>query len=136
MLFENTVAVEPHKSPEEGYHFMEDMADRAINWLRYNKAVAPQKPALLYFAPGAAHAPHHAPPEWRAKFKGQFDAGWEKVREATYKRQLEMGIIPPDTELTPKPDWVQDWDALSEGERKLLCAVHGKFRGLSCLCRS
>jgi arylsulfatase A-like enzyme len=100
VLFENTVAVEPNKSPEEGYHFMADMTDKAINWIRYGKSVAPQKPFLAYFAPGAAHAPHHSPKEWREKFKGQFDAGWDVVREETYKRQLAMGIIPPDTKLT------------------------------------
>jgi arylsulfatase A-like enzyme len=129
VLFENTVAVEPHKSPEEGYHFMEDMTDRAINWLRYNKAVAPEKPALLYFAPGAAHAPHHAPPEWREKFKGKFDAGWEKVREQTYQRQLAMGIIPPDTELTPKPEWVQSWDSLKADEKRLYARFMENFAG-------
>jgi arylsulfatase A-like enzyme len=129
VLFENTVAVEPHKSPEEGYHFMEDMTDRAINWLRYSKAVAPQKPALLYFAPGAAHAPHHAPPAWREKFKGQFDAGWDVIREATYKRQLEMGIIPVGTELTPRPEWVQPWDSLSADERKLYARFMENFAG-------
>jgi arylsulfatase A-like enzyme len=129
VLFENTVAVEPHKSPEEGYHFMEDMTDRAINWLRYNKSVAPQKPALLYFAPGAAHAPHHAPPAWRDKFKGQFDAGWDAIREATYQRQLEMGIIPPGTQLTPRPEWVQAWDSLSADERRLYARFMENFAG-------
>ena len=79
---------------------MTDMTDKAINWLRYSKAVAPQKPLFLYFAPGAAHAPHHSPKEWKKKFAGQFDAGWDSVRAATYQRQLQMGIIPPDTQLT------------------------------------
>src|SRR5262245_2504136 len=109
VLFENTSPVEPNKTPEQGYHFMTDMTDKAIEWLRYNKSVAPQKPVLLYFAPGAAHAPHHAPKEWRDKFKGQFDAGWDAVREATYQQQLRMGIIPPGTKLTPRPDWVRPW---------------------------
>ncbi|WP_313333605.1 arylsulfatase [Sphingobium yanoikuyae] len=129
VLFENTVAVEPDRSPEEGYHFMEDMTDRAINWIRYSKAVAPQKPFLCYFAPGAAHAPHHAPAEWRDKFKGQFDAGWEKIREETYKRQLADGIIPADTALTEKPEWVQDWDGLSDNEKKLFSRFMENFAG-------
>ncbi|MBA4011741.1 MAG: arylsulfatase [Phenylobacterium sp.] len=129
VLFENTVAVEPEKSPEEGYHFMEDMTDRAINWLRYSKAVAPQKPVFLYFAPGAAHAPHHAPTAWRDKFAGQFDAGWDAVREATYRRQLEKGIIPPGTELTPRPEWVKPWDSLSADERKLYARFMENFAG-------
>ncbi len=129
VLFENTVAVEPTKTPEEGYHFMTDMTDRAISWLRYSKSVAPQKPLPLYFAPGAAHAPHHAPKEWREKFKGQFDAGWDSVREATYQRQLEMGIIPPGTELTPRPDWVKPWDSLSSDEKTLYARFMENFAG-------
>lgn len=129
VLFENTVAVEPHKTPEEGYHFMEDMTDRAINWARYSKAVAPEKPFFLYFAPGAAHAPHHAPKDWREKFAGQFDAGWDAVREATYRRQLEQGVIPPDTELTPRPEWVKPWDSLSADERKLYARFMENFAG-------
>ncbi|MEP9360908.1 arylsulfatase [Sphingomonas sp. KR3-1] len=129
VLFENTVAVEPDRSPEEGYHFMEDMTDRAINWIRYSKSVAPDKPYFCYFAPGAAHAPHHAPAEWRDKFKGEFDHGWEKVRAETYQRQLDKGIIPPATALTPKPDWVQDWDGLSADEKKLFARFMENFAG-------
>ena len=129
VLFENTTAVEPTKSPEEGYHFMTDMTDRAINWLRYNKSVAPQKPLLLYFAPGAAHAPHHAPKDWREKFKGQFDAGWDAVRQATYERQMRLGVIPPDTKLTPRPDWVQPWDSLSTDEKRLYARFMENFAG-------
>jgi len=129
VLFENTVAVEPNRSPQEGYHFMEDMTDRAINWIRYSKAVAPRKPVFTYFAPGAAHAPHHAPKAWREKFAGQFDAGWDAVREATYRRQLEMGIIPPGTELTPRPDWVKAWDSLPADERKLYARFMENFAG-------
>ncbi|MBH0112788.1 arylsulfatase [Novosphingobium sp. YJ-S2-02] len=129
VLFENTVAVEPDRLPEDGYHFMEDMTDRAINWIRYSKAVAPDKPFLCYFAPGAAHAPHHAPAAWRDKFKGQFDKGWEKVREETYNRQLAEGIIPDGTELTPKPDWVQDWDGLSADEKKVFARFMENFAG-------
>ncbi|WP_443477927.1 arylsulfatase [Novosphingobium aerophilum] len=129
VLFENTVAVEPDKSPEEGYHFQTDMTDRAINWIRYSKSVAPDKPYFCYFAPGAAHAPHHAPAEWRDKFKGQFDKGWEKVREETYQRQLAAGIIPQDTELTAKPDWVQNWDSLSGDEKKLFARFMENFAG-------
>jgi len=129
VLFENTVAVEPDKSPEEGYHLISDMTDRAINWAQYSKAVAPDKPYFLYFAPGAAHAPHQPPKEWKEKFKGKFDAGWEAAREATYKRQLKMGIIPPDTKLTPRPDWVQEWDKLPAGERKLYAAFMENFAG-------
>ena len=129
VLFENTVAVEPSQSPEEGYHFMADMTDKAINWLRYSKAVAPQKPVFMYFAPGAAHAPHHSPKAWKEKFAGQFDAGWDAIREATYKRQLQMGIIPPDTQLTPRPEWVKPWDSLPADEKKLYAAFMENFAG-------
>ena len=129
VLFENTSAVEPNKSPEEGYHFMADMTDRAINWIRYCKSVAPQKPFLTYFAPGAAHAPHHSPREWRDRFKGKFDTGWDVVREGTYKRQLAMGIIPPDTKLTPRPEWVKPWDSLPAEEKKLYAAFMENFAG-------
>jgi arylsulfatase len=129
VLFENTVAVEPHKTPEEGYHLVTDMTDRAINWLRYSKAVAPQKPFLLYFAPGAAHAPHHSPKDWRLKYKGKFDGGWDAVREETYQRQLKMGVIPPDTKLTPRPEWLKSWDSLSADEKTLYAAFMENFAG-------
>ena len=129
VIFENTKAVEPDKSPEEGYHFMADMTDKAINYMQYSKAVAPDKPVFMYFAPGAAHAPHHAPKEWSTKFKGKFDAGWEKVREDTYQRQLEMGIIPKDTKLTPRPEWVPDWDTLSSDQKKLYLRLMENFAG-------
>lgn len=129
VIFENTKPVEPKTSPEQGYHFMTDMTDRAIEWMKYSKSVAPQKPLLLYFAPGAAHAPHHAPKAWRDKFKGQFDAGWDKVRDETYQRQLKMGIIPPDTKLTPRPEWVQAWDTLPENERKLYARLMENYAG-------
>jgi arylsulfatase A-like enzyme len=129
VLFENTSAVEPNISPEEGYHFMADMTDKAINWMRYCKSVAPQKPFFAYFAPGAAHAPHHSPKAWREKFKGKFDAGWDKVREATYRRQLELGVIPPDARLTPRPEWVQCWDSLSADEKRLYAVFMENFAG-------
>ncbi len=127
VLFENTVAVEPETTPEEGYHFMADMTDKAIDWMRYRKSVAPQKPFLMYFAPGAAHAPHHAPEEWRAKFRGSFDAGWDVIREETYQRQLDMGVIPPGTELTARPDWAREWAGLSDEQHKAYAALMDNF---------
>lgn len=129
VIFENTKAVEPDKSPEEGYHFMADMTDKAINYMQYSKAVAPDKPLFMYFAPGAAHAPHHAPREWSTKFKGKFDAGWEKVREETFQRQLDLGIIPKDTKLTPRPEWVPVWDTLSSDQKKLYLRLMENFAG-------
>lgn len=127
VIFENTTPVEPATTPEEGYHFMADMTDKAIEHLKYSKSVAPDKPIFTYFAPGAAHAPHHASKAWRDKFKGQFDAGWEEVREETYQRQLKMGIIPPDTRLTPRPEWVQAWDTLSADQKKLYSRLMENF---------
>lgn len=129
MLFENTKAVEPSKLPEQGYHFMTDMTDKAIEHLRYTKSVAPNKPFFMYFAPGAMHAPHQVAQEWRDQFKGKFDMGWDKYRELVYQRQLEMGIIPADTKLTPRPDWVPAWDGLSDQQKKLYTRLMENFAG-------
>ena len=95
-LYEGTTPVEVKKTPEEGYHFMEDMTDKAISWIGRQKALIPDKPFFVYFAPGAAHAPHHVPKEWADKYKGKFDDGWDKLREATFARQKKLGVIPAD----------------------------------------
>jgi len=129
VLFENTRAVEPETSPEDGYHFMTDMTDRAIGWLRYSKSVNPDKPVLLYFAPGAAHAPHHAPKDWREKYTGQFDQGWDAVREETFQRQLKLGVIPPGTRNTARPEWVKPWDSLGADEKRLYARFMENFAG-------
>ena len=93
--------VDQPRTPEEGYHFGEDITDKAIEFIMDAKAVAPDKPFFLYYAPGACHAPHHAPKEWIEKYAGRFDEGYEAMREATLARQIEMGIVPPNTELPP-----------------------------------
>ncbi len=129
VLFENTSPVEPDESPEEGYHFMTDMTDRAIARMKFSKSVAPGKPFFMYFAPGAMHAPHHVTQEWRDQFKGKFDMGWEKYREIVHRNQIEMGIIPPDTKLTARPDWVPAWDGLSDEQKKLYTALFENFAG-------
>jgi len=129
VLFENTLPVEPSKSPEEGYHLMTDMTDRAIERMRLSKSVAPDKPFFLYFAPGAMHAPHHVTKQWRDKFKGKFDMGWEKYREIVFKNQLDRGIIPSDTKLTPRPDWVPSWNSLSDQQKKLYTALFENYAG-------
>ncbi len=128
-LFENTVAVEQDKSPEEGYHFTTDMTDRAIAQMRFSKSVAPNKPFFMYFAPGAMHAPHHVTAEWRDKFKGKFDMGWDKYREVVYKQQLKMGILPEGTKLTLRPDWVPAWDSLNKEQKKVYAALFENFAG-------
>jgi arylsulfatase A-like enzyme len=109
-LYEDTVPFEPDRTPEEGYHFTEDMTDHTIEWIRQQKALMPDKPFFVYYAPGATHAPHHVPAEWSAKYKGKFDQGWDKVREETLARQKELGVIPEDAELTERPAEIPAWD--------------------------
>jgi len=117
-LFENTLPLEPPHDRKD-YHFDEDMANHAIARIRMLSAVAPQKPWLQYYATGTAHAPHHAPKEWIAKFKGQFDQGWDKAREETFARQKKLGIIPANAVLTPRPAEVPAWDSLNADQKKL-----------------
>lgn len=111
-LYEGTTAVEPPKSPEEGYTLTEDLADRAITWIRQQKALVPDKPFFMYFAPGATHAPHHVPKEWSDKYKGKFDAGWDKLREETFARQKKLGVIPQDAKLTARHKEIPAWDEM------------------------
>ncbi len=119
-LFEGTSPIEPEETPEEGYHLMEDLADRAIAWMRQQKAMAPDKPFFVYFAPGATHAPHHVPKDWIAKYKGRFDSGWDALREETFDRQKKLGVIPPDCELTPRPKEIPAWNETEERLRPVL----------------
>ena len=119
-LYEGTTPIEPPKTPEEGYHLTEDLADHAINWTRQQKALMPDKPFFLYFAPGATHAPHHVRNEWSDKYKGKFDAGWDKLREETFARQQALGVIPPDAELTARPAEIQAWDDVDPALRPVL----------------
>jgi len=109
-LYHGTVPVEPDRTPEEGYHFTEDMTDRTIDWIRQQKALMADRPFFVYYAPGATHAPHHVPVEWSDKYRGKFDDGWDKLRERTLARQKELGVIPPDAELTPRPAEIPAWD--------------------------
>jgi arylsulfatase A-like enzyme len=106
-------------SDDPTYHFTVDMTDQAIAWTQFQHALAPDKPFFVYYAPGATHAPHHVPQEWSDKFKGKFDQGWDKLREETLARQIELGIVPPRTQLAPKPVDIKDWDQLSAEEKKL-----------------
>ena len=109
-LYEGTTAVEPPKSPEEGYTLNEDLADRAITWVRQQKALVPDQPFFMYYAPGATHAPHHVPKEWSDKYKGKFDAGWDVLREKIVARQKKLGVVPTDAELTRRHDEIPAWD--------------------------
>ena len=94
-LYEGLTPIEPPATAEEGYHLTEDMTDRAIGWVRQQKALMPEKPFFVYFAPGAVHAPHHVPKEWADKYKGRFAQGWDKLREETFARQKKLGVIAP-----------------------------------------
>ena len=109
-IYEGTTPIEPDRTPEEGYHFTEDMTDRAIAWVRQQKALMPDKPFFIYYAPGATHAPHHVPEEWSAKYKGKFDHGWDELREEILARQKELGVVPEDAELTPRHEEIPAWD--------------------------
>ena len=119
-LYEGTTPIEVKKTPEEGYHFMEDMTDKAIGWIGQQKALMPDKPFFIYFAPGATHAPHHVPKEWADKYKGKFDQGWDKLREETYARQKKLGVIPEDCALTPRHEQIPAWDAMPEEMKPVL----------------
>jgi arylsulfatase len=109
-LYNGTTPVEPPTTAEEGYHLTEDLADHAISWVRTQKALLPDKPFFMYFAPGATHAPHHVPTEWADKYKGRFAEGWDAQRERTFARQKELGVIPADAELTERHAEIPAWD--------------------------
>jgi arylsulfatase A-like enzyme len=147
LVYDNHPVDQP-ASPEEGYHLSVDITDKAIEFIKDAKVIAPEKPFFLYYAPGAAHAPHHAPTEWADKYKGRFDMGYEAMREQTLAKQKEMGIVPPDTELPPinpigtpatrtgpddKPfpimDETRPWDTLSDEEKTLFRRMAEVYAG-------
>ena len=105
------------------------MTNQAMHWLRYQKALTPDKPFFLYFAPGATHAPHHVPKEWIAKYKGKFDQGWDALREETLARQKKLGVVPADTKLAKKPEAIVDWATLTPDEKKLFARQMEVFAG-------
>src|SRR5579862_8893320 len=119
-LYDGTTPVEPKKTPEEGYHLMEDMTDKAMAWVSQQKALAPDKPFFVYFAPGATHAPHHVPKEWADKYKGKFDQGWDRLREETFARQKKLGVIPQDCQLTPRHKEIPSWDEMPAALKPVL----------------
>jgi arylsulfatase len=119
-LYEGTNPIEVKKTPEEGYHLMEDMTDKAIGWIGQQQALIPDKPFFVYFAPGATHAPHHVPREWADKYKGRFDAGWDTLREETFARQKKLGVIPADCQLTRRHEQIPAWDAMPEDLKPVL----------------
>ncbi|HZJ25923.1 MAG TPA: arylsulfatase [Acidimicrobiia bacterium] len=121
--------IDPPRRPEEGYHLTEDLADQAIRMVQDQQQATPDKPFLLYFAPGATHAPHQAPRAWIDRFRGRFDQGWEAWREEIFARQLATGIVPEATTLPTRPPWVADWNELPADERRLFARMMEVFAG-------
>jgi arylsulfatase len=128
-IYNGTVPVEPDRTPEEGYHFTEDMTDHAIDWVRQQKALMADKPFFIYFAPGATHAPHHVPPEWSDRYKGRFDDGWDALRERTFARQKDLGVIPADAELTARPAEIPAWDDMPDDLKPVLARQMEVYAG-------
>ncbi len=116
-IYDGTHQVELPEDPN--YHFLTDMTDQSVAWIRYQKALTPDKPFFIYYAPGAVHAPHHVPADWIARWKGKFDQGWDAMREQILARQIELGVVPQGTKLAPKPEAIPDWDSLSTDEKRL-----------------
>ncbi|MDZ4658730.1 MAG: arylsulfatase [Bythopirellula sp.] len=127
VIYRNTTWTPQPRTPEEGYHFTADMTDEAIAWTRNVRAADPGKPWFNYFSTSGVHAPHHAPQEWREKYVGKFDHGWDKQRELTHAKQLEMGIIPPGTKLTPRPAEIPAWDTQSADAKKVYTRLMENF---------
>jgi arylsulfatase A-like enzyme len=147
LVYDNHMVDQP-RTPEEGYHLTEDITDKALEFIGDAKAVAPEKPFFLYYAPGACHAPHHAPKEWIDKFKGRFDSGYEAMREQTLANQKKLGLVPPDTELSalnpigtpetrkgpegqpfPELDTVRPWATLKDDEKRLFSRMAEVYAG-------
>ena len=128
-LYRDTVPVEPDRTPEEGYHFTEDMTDHAIDWVRQQKALMGDKPFFAYFAPGATHAPHHVPKEWSDKYSGKFDQGWDQLREETFARQKDAGVVGQDAVLTTRPDEIPAWDDMPDELKPVLARQMEVYAG-------
>ena len=128
-LYDGTTPVEPPATPEEGYHLTEDLTDRAVSWMRQQKALMPDRPFFVYFAPGATHAPHHVPKEWADRYAGQFDDGWDVQRERIFARQKELGVIPADAGLTQRHDEIPAWDEMPEALKPVLARQMEVYAG-------
>ncbi len=128
-IYDGVTRVEQPNTPN--YHFTTDMTTQAINWVSAQQSLTPDKPFYMYFAPGATHAPHHVPKEWIAKYKGEFAGGWDKLREETFERQKKAGIIPPNTQLTPRPKEIPAWDDTTPEQRRLFERQMETFAGFA-----
>jgi arylsulfatase A-like enzyme len=119
--------VEPPAGPEDGYHLTEDLVDHAITFVHDSVGVRPDRPFFMYLAFGATHAPHQAPPEYMAKYRGAFDEGWDVFRDRWFARQKELGLLPADTKLAPRNPGVEAWDTLSENQQRLACRLQEAY---------
>lgn len=127
LIYDGVKKVNPPKM--DNYHFTTDMTNQAINWIKAQQSMTPDKPFFTYFATGAVHAPHHVSKEWSDKYKGQFDKGWDEVRKESTKNMKAMGVIPKNTKLAPKPKDIKDWNKLTDNERKLFARQAEVFAG-------
>ncbi|MBK7949629.1 MAG: arylsulfatase [Deltaproteobacteria bacterium] len=128
-VYDGITRVEVPDDPD--YHFTNDMTNQAIAWMRFQQSLTPDKPFFVYFATGATHAPHHAPKEWIAKFKGKFDGGWDRLREQTLARQIKLGVVPKGTRLTPRPPEIPAWESLSPDQKRLFARQMETFAGFA-----
>lgn len=131
VLFDGTTAVEPSRTPEEGYHLSEDLVDQAIDWVRTQNTLKPENPFFAYIPFGATHAPYHVPKEYRDKYRGRFDHGWDRQREITLQRQKELGVVPQDAELAPWAEGVPHWDELSAEEQRSSASLMELYAGFA-----
>ena len=129
LIYDGVTLVETPKDPD--YHFTTDMTNQAISWVRFQQALTPDRPFFMYYAPGATHAPHHVPKDWIEKYKGKFDQGWDQLRVNTLERQKQLGIVPGNTKLAPKPVDIKDWETLSADEKKLFTRQMEVYAGFA-----
>ena len=130
-LYRDTTPVEPSKSPKEGYHFTTDITDNAISWLHQHDAVAHDKPFFIYYATGAVHTPHHVARQWIDKYRGQFDAGWDVIRQQSFDRQKQLGVLPANAELTPRPAGLPAWDSFNADQKRFLAHEAEVYAGFT-----
>jgi arylsulfatase len=128
-IYDGTVRVEPPHDP--AYHFTTDMTTQAIAWMRAQQSLTPDKPFFVYYATGATHAPHHVPKAWADRYRGEFDAGWDSLRAATLRRQVEAGVVPAGTQLTARPAEIPGWDSLSADRKRLFARQMEVFAGFA-----
>src|SRR5881398_2395482 len=128
-IFDGTVRVEAPHDPK--YHFTIDMTNQAINWIQAQQSLTPDKPFYVYFSTGACHAPHHVPKEWADKYKGKFNEGWDKLREEIFAKQKQIGVIPQDAQLTPRPKEIPAWDTMNADQKRLLARQMEVYAGFA-----